>query len=153
MVFVSEIEPITKHKRRYRSNQCVCGAKIVFYKGEFWCVAEMKEIIRKAEDLWRTAFQKINIGETAFYKRGFVEKKQTISDFLGLKKPSEKLREQFFKEDRDKRKKQPVAWTKYKFRKYANYGIKKKINKPEYIEEENEFKKRTDEECKSKKKK
>ena len=41
-------------------------------------------------------------------------------------KPSEELRQQLLKEELKLRKKQPEAWTKTKFRKYANFRTKKK---------------------------
>lgn len=41
-------------------------------------------------------------------------------------KPSEELRLKLLKEEFKLRKKQPEAWTKTKFRKYANFRVKKK---------------------------
>lgn len=52
---------------------------------------------------------------------------------------SEKLRLQLLKEEFKLRKKQPQAWTVQKYRKYANIGIRKKKEKPEFIEEEKEL--------------
>ncbi len=43
-------------------------------------------------------------------------------NFVVTKEMTKKLLEEEFK----LRKKQPEAWTKTKFRKYANFGIKKK---------------------------
>lgn len=43
-----------------------------------------------------------------------------IADLTGLE-PSEELRQQLLKEERRLRKRQPPAWTKQKFRKYAIY--------------------------------
>lgn len=52
---------------------------------------------------------------------------------------SEKLRLQLLKEEFKLRKKQPQAWTVQKYRKYANIGVRKKKEKPEFIEEEKEL--------------
>lgn len=43
-----------------------------------------------------------------------------------LMKPSEELRLKLLKQEFRLRKKQPEAWTKTKFRKYANFRTKKK---------------------------
>lgn len=43
-----------------------------------------------------------------------------------LLKPSEELRQQLLKQELRLRKKQPQAWTKTKFRKYANFRTRKK---------------------------
>jgi hypothetical protein len=45
-------------------------------------------------------------------------------DFL---KPSEELREKLLKEEFKLRSKQPTAWTKTKFRPYANFRTKKAV--------------------------
>ena len=52
---------------------------------------------------------------------------------------SERLRLKLLKEEFKLRKKQPQAWTVQKYRKYANIGIRKKKEKPEFIEEEKEL--------------
>lgn len=59
---------------------------------------------------------------------------------------SEKLRMQLLKEEFKLRKKQPQAWTAQKYRKYANIGVRKKKEKPEFIEEEREMETRLHEE-------
>ncbi len=48
-----------------------------------------------------------------------------LMDELGLE-ASEKLREKLLKEEFKLRKKQPEAWTKTKYRPYANFRTKKK---------------------------
>ncbi len=57
----------------------------------------------------------------------------------GFVQVSEKLRLSLLKEEFKLRKKQPQAWTVQKYRKYANIGIRKKKEKPEFIEEEKEL--------------
>jgi hypothetical protein len=52
---------------------------------------------------------------------------------------SEKMRMQLLKEEFKLRKKQPQSWTAQKYRKYANIGVKKKKEKPEFIEEERDL--------------
>lgn len=52
---------------------------------------------------------------------------------------SERLRLRLLREEFRLRKKQPQAWTVQKYRKYANIGIRKKKEKPEFIEEEKEL--------------
>ncbi|MEK6957920.1 MAG: hypothetical protein AABW99_03010 [archaeon] len=49
----------------------------------------------------------------------------SLMDELGLE-ASEKLREKLLKEEFRLRKKQPEAWTKTKYRPYANFRTKKK---------------------------
>ena len=50
----------------------------------------------------------------------------TLFEELGLE-PTENLRLKFLKEEFRKRKKQPEAWTKTKYRPYANFRTKKKV--------------------------
>jgi len=47
-------------------------------------------------------------------------------DFTAILKPTEELRKKLLKEELRLRKKQPEAWTKTKFRKYANFRTKKR---------------------------
>lgn len=46
----------------------------------------------------------------------------------------EELRAQLLKEEFKLRKKQPEAWTKTKYRKYANFGINRKKKEPNKTE-------------------
>ena len=65
-----------------------------------------------------------------------------LHKMFGLPKPTEKLRSEFFKDERKKRKKQPEAWTKTKYRRQGLLremsikNKKKKKFKKEFIEEE-----------------
>lgn len=51
-------------------------------------------------------------------------------------KVSEELRQKLLKEERKMRSKQPEAWTKTKYRKYANFGKAKLKGKSEEKSEE-----------------
>jgi len=49
----------------------------------------------------------------------------SLNDLIGLDS-SENLRQKFLKQEFQMRKKQPEAWTKTKYRPYANFRTKKK---------------------------
>ena len=49
----------------------------------------------------------------------------TLFEELGIK-PNEELRQKLLKQEFAMRKKQPEAWTKTKYRPYANFRTKKK---------------------------
>ena len=70
-----------------------------------------------------------------------MSEKISLDKMFGLPKPTEKLRNELFQDEKKKRKKQPEAWTKTKYRKAAQYRdnfLKNKKNKykKEFIEEE-----------------
>jgi hypothetical protein len=74
-----------------------------------------------------------------------VSEKISLNEFLGLKKPTEKMRKEFSKEELAKRKKQPQSWMKQKYRKYATirentFRKKAAKAKADYIEDEKEIK-------------
>ncbi len=50
-----------------------------------------------------------------------------MEDEIFLQPPTEELRLKLLKQEFKLRKKQPEAWTKTKFRKYANFRTKKKV--------------------------
>lgn len=49
----------------------------------------------------------------------------SLSELIGIE-PTEELRTKFLKQEFRLRKKQPEAWTKTKYRPYANFRAKKK---------------------------
>ncbi len=55
----------------------------------------------------------------------------SLSELIGMD-PSEELRMQLLKQELKLRKKQPEAWTKTKYRPYANFRTKKK--EPEVVQ-------------------
>jgi hypothetical protein len=60
----------------------------------------------------------------------------SLSELIGIE-PSEELRTKLLKQEFKLRKKQPEAWTKTKYRPYANFRAKKK----EEVTNENNAKK------------